>query len=232
MLRSRGIDRRLIIIAVLLTVFLGAGALAVSAAPPAQEEAPEAKHTELTETREDNYFCDDPDFEHPVAFALADAFELDYEDVIAMFCDGYGFGQIGLALYTAEATADAPDEGEGIGEADAGDDLLDAVTALLENAQEDGWGEIWQEMGLIGPSAEPGPPADLEIPPVETGPPADLEIPPVETGPPADLEIPPVETGPPTDHDNGAPPIEPGPPADVEPGPPAGVGGGPPGGNG
>jgi hypothetical protein len=70
---------------------------------------------------------------HPFGERLASSYEgVDYEDLQEWFCDGFGWGQIMLALETSEVTGDDFD-------------------ALLERRGEgEGWGEIWQDLELIG----------------------------------------------------------------------------------
>lgn len=77
---------------------------------------------------------------HPVGTSIADTYEVEYSQVMDWFCDGFGFGEIMLALETGKAL----DE-------DAGD-LLDA------KGQGNGWGKIWKEKGLIGNAEDAGPP--------------------------------------------------------------------------
>jgi hypothetical protein len=104
------------------------GATPLSAAPLSDPEPPNGEEAETP-----SYFCVNPDVEHPMGGRLAGAFDADYSDVMAWFCeDGMGFGQIMLALTTAKMTGEAPSD------------------LLAERTAGKGWGEIWQEMGLIG----------------------------------------------------------------------------------
>ena len=86
-------------------------------------------------------FCDNPDKEHPVAAGIASQYSASYGEVMGWFCDGNGLGSIGLALETAAA------HGGSAGE-------------LLGEAGEKGWGQVWQELGLIGRPDDAGPPND------------------------------------------------------------------------
>jgi hypothetical protein len=70
---------------------------------------------------------------HPAAARLADMYDADYDDIMEWFCDGYGIGEIMLALRTSEQTDDA----------DA-DDLLALKTEM------GGWGQVWLSLDLIG----------------------------------------------------------------------------------
>ena len=83
-----------------------------------------------------SYFCEDnPGVEHPVGSHLAAAFDVSYDLVMEWFCeDEMGFGQIMLALTTAEVPG---------GEAKAAD-------FLARRAGGEGWGQIWRSLDLIG----------------------------------------------------------------------------------
>lgn len=78
---------------------------------------------------------------HPVGQRIADTYGVTYEQVMTWFCDGYGFGEITHALETAKVATDY-----------TADDLL------ASKGQGKGWGEIWQELGLIGNAEDAGPP--------------------------------------------------------------------------
>jgi hypothetical protein len=80
---------------------------------------------------------------HPRAAELAEDYGVAVEEIMTWFCEGgYGFGDILLALKTSQES-DVP----------AGD-LLARKTEL------GGWGEVWQELGLIGkPAKVPGGPS-------------------------------------------------------------------------
>lgn len=137
-----------------------------------------------------NYFCANPDAVHPVAEGIAENYDVSYQEVMGWFCkDGEesgeenetgnnaatGFGQIMLALQTADATEDAEDS---------------ADTYLEMRGQGLGWGQIWQQLGHKGkPKSEDG--GD------ETGPPEDVG-PPDHAGPndKDDQKGPPDHTGP------------------------------------
>ena len=82
---------------------------------------------------EDAAYCVGAD-PHPTAQRLAEAYDdVSYEEIMGWFCDeGYGLGEIKHALETSAATGESPK------------DLL----ALKDELG--GWGEVWQELGLIG----------------------------------------------------------------------------------
>ncbi len=76
---------------------------------------------------------------HPVAKALAERFEVTYEEIMGWFCeDQMGMGEIGLALVTAQVLA----------EEDEAPTLEEIMSQRLDEGL--GWGQIWQNLGLIG----------------------------------------------------------------------------------
>jgi len=136
------------------------------------------------EEENEDFFCSaDSEDAHPVVAGIAETYEVDYETVLEMFCAGdgeeenghTGLGEIMLAFQTAEILDDGT----------TADDLL------TRRGEGEGWGEIWQELGLIGrpddvgPSGDPGPPDDV-------GPPDSTAIP-DDAGKPDD--VPPAGTG-------------------------------------
>ena len=90
--------------------------------------------------KDNSAYCADGKQEkpHPLAAKLADRYDVTEEWVMDYFCDGYGMGQIMLALKTSEL--------DGI---DADPDFL-----LAERANGIGWGNIWKDLGLIGNEKE------------------------------------------------------------------------------
>jgi hypothetical protein len=126
-----------------------------------------------------NFFCATPTAAHPVGARLAGLYGLSYEEVMGWFCEGgHGFGQIMLALRTAEALDGIPDD------------------YLERRAEGEGWGRIWRGEGLIGRNGRPEGAGPLELenedrghggPPAHAGP-KDKERgngPPDHAGPPA-----------------------------------------------
>lgn len=160
----------------LLAVILLAATLTVGpvlAAPRADEEDP----PDATP----NTFCVDREIEHPAIGRLAELYGVDYATLIGWFCDdGFGVGQIMLALTTAAATD------------------TDAADLLTDRAEGRGWGEIWQEMGLIGRGRQMGR-EDGEVDDAATG------GPPVNRGRPVDKGLPP---GLDRDEGNGPPGLQ------------------------
>lgn len=67
---------------------------------------------------------------HPIAESIAEKFEITYEDVMTLFCEGESFEDILLALQTSELTD------------------IDAET-LLARKDEIGWDQVWKETGLV-----------------------------------------------------------------------------------
>jgi hypothetical protein len=72
---------------------------------------------------------------HPLAATLAEQYGLSYEAVAEQLCAGASFGELVLALATADQ--------EGIA----------AETVLALRAQNEGWGQVWR---LLGESGAPG----------------------------------------------------------------------------
>jgi hypothetical protein len=144
---------------------------------------------------------------HPFAERLVEDYGVSYEQIMDWFCEGgYGFGEIKLALETSLRTGMTAEE------------LLALKTEL------GGWGEVWLELGLIGPSrgAPAGPPEG-----VPAGPPEGVPVGPPEGVPDGPPEG--VPDGPPEGVPDGPPEGVPdGPPEGVPDGPPEGVPDGPP----
>ncbi|MBN1246449.1 MAG: hypothetical protein JXC32_02270 [Anaerolineae bacterium] len=206
---------RLAVVLVLLGASLST--FAVAAAPQTgvwhqDEEPPEQDDDGMTSDfcdAEGGYVHPVGGFPHPVGARLSGDDPDMYEQVMSWFCeDGLGFGQIMLALRTAEVL--------GI---DAGD-LLGARMAGK------GWGQIWQEAGFIGRGRwVDSPDEDDEEGPEEAESPA--QGPPVHAGPPDHAG---PKAGEQDDGDDGGPPPWAGP--KTTDGPPGQIGkpeeGGPP----
>lgn len=80
------------------------------------------------------------EMDHPVLLSLATTYEVEYSALEAYFCEGFGVGEIKLALQTAEKTED--------------EDLWSEFLDMRKGEEGKGWGEIWQELGLIGKDKE------------------------------------------------------------------------------
>ena len=72
---------------------------------------------------------------HPAALFLHQTLGKDIDEIMMYFCDGFGFGQIALAIQTETISDDVDDYG----------DLL-----LEKREQGKGWGQIWDELGYKG----------------------------------------------------------------------------------
>jgi hypothetical protein len=83
------------------------------------------------------YLHPEEGFQHPVGSRIALRYEVEYTVVMSWFCDGYGFGQIMLALETSKVTSDTE-------QYKTPEDLLALRTYGF------GWGEIWKDMEFIG----------------------------------------------------------------------------------
>ena len=66
---------------------------------------------------------------HPVAEGMTETFEITYDEVMILYCDGYAFSDILLALETSELVDQSPE-------------------ALLARLRTRSWQEIWDEFGL------------------------------------------------------------------------------------
>ncbi len=82
--------------------------------------------TEPTENPDTNCSAINP---HPVAEGMTETFEITYDEVMTLYCDGYAFSDILLALETSELVDQTP-------------------AALLARLRTRSWQEIWDEFGL------------------------------------------------------------------------------------
>lgn len=118
-----------LMLALMVGLLLLSGASVVGAMPLLQEE----------DDTDDVLLLCEPDSEiiHPVLNWMAEEYEIAYEVLLGYFCEGYGVGEIKLALMTAQTEA-AQEAG------------LDWEALLAMKTDDVGWGDIWQELGLIG----------------------------------------------------------------------------------
>jgi hypothetical protein len=79
-----------------------------------------------------SYYCSQSAVQHPAGGRLAERYEVPYATVQAWFCQGFGIGQIKLALQTARLTG------------------VDAAALLEMRRAGQGWGRIWQGLYLVG----------------------------------------------------------------------------------
>ncbi len=91
---------------------------------------------------------------HPIATRMAERYGVTEEWVMEYFCDGYGMGQIMLALKTGEI--------DGV--------ESDPESLLTERANGVGWGNIWKGLRLIGSEREGYSPPGLLKKPEHAGP--------------------------------------------------------------
>lgn len=99
---------------------------------------------EEEEDLNNGYYCTQSEVPHPFGARLAESFEVEYAMIQGWFCDGFGWGQVMLALQTGEITGEDPE-------------------SLLELRRGgSGWGQIWHELNLIGRPDHAGPPNDLD----------------------------------------------------------------------
>lgn len=66
---------------------------------------------------------------HPLAEGMAETFDITYDEVMTLYCDGYAFSDILLALETSELVDQSP-------------------AALLARLRTRSWQEIWDEFDI------------------------------------------------------------------------------------
>ncbi len=101
-------------------------------------------------SKEDSAYCSgEKEKPHPAALFLAHTFGKEIEEIMGYFCDGFGFGQISLALQTEKVTG------------------IHYGVLLAYRADGQGWGEIWEDLGYNGKpkSDEKTPPGQEKTPP-------------------------------------------------------------------
>lgn len=124
-----------------------------------ETEENDDEEEEVGTNREDNFFCMNPQMSHPALHRLAERYEADYEEVLAYFCEtNYGIGEIMLAFATSKKL----------------DDESTVLDMLEMKTEMNGWGKVWQSLGMIGRPEHAGPP-DHVGPPDHAGPPDHVE---------------------------------------------------------
>ena len=110
------------------------------------EDADEEEDDDMDdENMEDSAVCSGA-LIHPALESLAMEYDVDYEELVTFFCDSHlGVGEIKLALETAE-DEELDLSWKEILEMRLGDDE--------DDKKDSGWGQIWQELGLIGKDAD------------------------------------------------------------------------------
>jgi len=131
-------------------------------------------------------------FMHPIVASLVAQYGLDDEVVAGWFCDGYGLGEIMLALTTAQETDMTPEE----------------VLMLKSNVV--GWGQVWQmeDVGFPEPPGQQTEPPGLQTePPGQQGEPPGLQDEPSgqEDEPPGQQNEPPGQQNEPPGQQNEPP---------------------------
>ena len=91
-----------------------------------EEISEDASTEELVENPDTNCSAINP---HPVAEGMTETFEITYDEVMILYCDGYAFSDILLALETSELVDQSPE-------------------ALLARLRTRSWQEIWDEFGI------------------------------------------------------------------------------------
>lgn len=108
-----------------------------------EQDAPEGSKAE------NSAYCDPGKKQqpHPMAASLAEKYGVTTEWVMGYFCDGFGMGQIMLALKTHQING------------------ADADSLLAQRASGQGWGVIWQNLKMIGHEKDvKTPPGSLKKP--------------------------------------------------------------------
>ena len=107
--------------------------LATWVKPIVDEEDGDDGDDDGEETKEDSAYCSgEKETHHPVAVVLANRFDKEVEEIMGYFCDGFGIGQIYLALKTEVITG------------------VDYGESLAKRGEGKGWGEVWEELGYKG----------------------------------------------------------------------------------
>ena len=106
--------------------------LGISLMLKGEEPEDEDEDDEMGEGPSEGFYCIQSETPHPAGERLAELYGVDYLTLQEWFCSGHGWGQVMLALQTGMITGDDPGT------------LLDQRDSGM------GWGEIWQDLGLIG----------------------------------------------------------------------------------
>ncbi len=99
-----------------------------------------------------SHYCSvDSEAELPALADLAEQYGVEYSELLTFFCEGYGLGEIKLALKTAEKMED--------------EDLWNDFLILPKKDRDGGWGKLWQMLGLIGKDKMKGDQEDYKAKP-------------------------------------------------------------------
>lgn len=96
-------------------------------------EGEEKKEKEGLEGKINSSYCSgEKENDHPFAVAISETYGASVSDVMGYFCNGFGFGEIMLAFQTHQMN----------------NEEISSMLDLRESKH--GWGQIWQDMGIIG----------------------------------------------------------------------------------
>jgi len=110
------------------------------------QEEEEKKEKEGLEGKFNSSYCSgEKENDHPFAAAIAETYGTSVSYVMGYFCNGFGFGEIMLALQTHQMNN------------------KEVFSMLGLRKSNHGWGQIWQDMGIIGnPDKAKSPPGQLK----------------------------------------------------------------------
>jgi len=98
-----------------------------------EKEKEEEEKKEGLEGKSSSSYCSgEKENDHPFAAAISETYGTSTSDIMGYFCNGFGFGEIMLALQTHQMN----------------NEEVSSMLALRKSDQ--GWGQIWQDMGIIG----------------------------------------------------------------------------------
>jgi hypothetical protein len=136
-------------------------ASAIQLIPPAEEPSatptPEPSETPTGEPSEtpseapaetpsvNGFYCQAGAPPHPFGMRLAERYGVEYQQVQQYFCEGFGWGEIVLALHTARVM-----------------NGVDATSLLEARRNGQGWGEIWHGLGVFGRPKDTASPGDRD----------------------------------------------------------------------
>jgi len=97
------------------------------------EDGEEIEEEEGVGGKSNSSYCSgEKENDHPFAAAISETYGASVSDVMGYFCNGFGFGEIMLALQTHQMNNEE-------------------VSSMLDlRESKHGWGQIWQDMGIIG----------------------------------------------------------------------------------
>ena len=96
-----------------------------------QPQLPTMAPTTAGEDSTSSVRCTETD-PHPVGQSISETFDVSYEEVMTLFCNGHAFEDILLALQTSEISGQPAE-------------------VLLARHEELTWDQIWEETGIVEP---------------------------------------------------------------------------------